>query len=90
MAYKTMFIDAPLVKGEKKMGVALLEVNGDQLARDINAAIYEKEKEGYALINSLPVQSSKSIMGGSQTYSYTIGVLLVFHKKETGQDYGVD
>ena len=79
MNHFTMFIDAPLVK-ERKMGVSLFVVNGDQFARDINAATLEKEKEGYELMNSIPIHSSNQVMG-SYAYGYTTGVLLTFKKK---------
>lgn len=75
-----MFIDAPMVKEKQGMGVHLMVVNGDQFARNIDAAIHEKEREGYMLINSMPVHSSKSVMG-SYTYSFTSGVMLVFKKQ---------
>ena len=81
MTHKTMFIDAPLVKEKKGMGANLFTVNGDQFARDIDAAILEKEKEGFELINTMPVHSSKPVMG-SFAYGYTSGVLLTFKKKE--------
>ena len=73
----TMFIDAPTVK-EKYFGSSILVVNGDQFARDINAAVSEKENEGYELVNSIPVHSSKH--GGAFAYGFTTGVLLTFKK----------
>ena len=79
MKYKTIFIDAPLVKEKKPLSTTLYEVNGDQFARDIDAAILEKEKEGFELISSTPVFSSKHVMG-TFAYGYTTGVLLTFKK----------
>jgi len=81
MSYKTMFIDAPLVKEEKRLGASIFTVNGDQFARDIDAAVHEKEREGFDLMNSTPIISSKTVMG-SYTYSFTSGIMLIFKKKE--------
>ncbi len=81
MSYKTMFIDAPLTKEKQGIGIHLMVVNGDQFARDIDAAVHEKEREGYELLNSMPIESSKSVMG-SYTYSFTSGIMLIFKKKE--------
>ena len=46
MNYKTMFIDAPQIKEKQGMGTTIATINGDQLSRDLNAAIHEKEREG--------------------------------------------
>lgn len=80
MSHKTMFIDAPLVKEKKTFGGGLPVVNGDQFARLIDAAILEKEGEGYELVSSMPVHSSDVHMS-SFAYGYTSGVLLIFKKK---------
>lgn len=76
-----MFIDAPLVKEKKVFGATLPTVNGDQFARLIDAAILEKEGEGYELVSSMPVHSSDVHMS-SFAYGYTAGALLIFKKKE--------
>lgn len=55
------------------------EVNGDQLARDVNAAIEEAGREGYELQQTVPVHSSMIYMS-SYPYSFTSGILLVFRK----------
>ena len=81
MFYKTMFIDAPLVKGEKKMGTSIYIVNGDQFARDIDAAIHEKAREGFELFSASPVASSK-IISGVYSYNFTSGMTLIFKKAE--------
>jgi hypothetical protein len=81
MSHKTMFIDAPLVKEKKGLGGSIQVVNGDQFARLIDAAIIEKEKEGYTLISSMPIHSSNIHMS-SFAYGYTAGALLIFKKKE--------
>ena len=76
-----MFIDAPLIKGEKKLGMSIYITNGDQFARDIDAAIHEKEREGYVLFSSTPTTSSK-LVSGAYGYSFTSGVILIFKKIE--------
>ena len=81
MKYKTMFIDAPLFKEKKVFGSGMKTVNGDQFARLINAAILEKEKEGYELVSSMPIHSSR-VLAGSFAYGFTSGALLTFKKKE--------
>ena len=82
MSHKTMFIDAPLVKAKKGFGSSLQVVNGDQFARLIDAAIIEKEREGYDLVSSMPTHASK-VLAGSFAYGFTSGVLLIFKKKES-------
>lgn len=80
MSHKTMFIDAPLVKEKKTFGGGLKIVNGDQFSRLVNAAILEKEKEGYELVSVMPVHSSNVHMG-SFAYGFTSGALLTFKEK---------
>ncbi len=80
MSHKTMFIDAPLVKEKKTFGGGLQVVNGDQFARLIDAAILEKEKEGYDLLSCMPIHSS-SVQMSSIAYGFTSGAILVFKKK---------
>lgn len=75
-----MFVDAPLVKEKKLLGTSLAVVNGDQLSRDVDAAVNEKVKEGYELVTMLPIHSSRVGMGGSFSYGMTTGVLLTFKK----------
>lgn len=71
--YKTMFIETvSLGKGMRFKST----VNGDQLARDIQAAIEEMEKNGFALNMMNPVISYK-VSG----YNTTEGMLVVFRKK---------
>ena len=77
----TMFIDAPTLK-EKKHGITRVDVNGDQFARDINAAVFEREQEGFELMSTTPVHSSKQSIGAN-SYGLTIGVLLTFKKINT-------
>jgi len=74
--YKTLFIDATFIKPSSKW-VGSTQINGDQLARDIDAAILEMEGKGYELINSLPVTSSKIYMS-SYPFCYTEGITLIF------------
>lgn len=78
MTYKTLFIDSTKVKtGSKWTGNIASQVNGDQLARDISAALLEMTRQGYELVNSFPINSSNLYMG-TTPYTYTEGVVLIF------------
>lgn len=77
--YKTLFIPAPDMKLKGAFTTTLPEFNGDQLARDVQAALLEMDSEGYRLHTMTPVQSSR-LYAGSVGYSFTDGVLLVFEK----------
>lgn len=77
--YKTKFIPVEEVKPKSAFSTLLPEINGDQLARDVQAILLEMEDEGYKLHTMTPVQSGKLYMS-SFAYSYTDGVLLVFEK----------
>ena len=67
--YKTIFVDTQVDKKN-------YEPNGDQLARDIQAAIVEKTAEGYELESSFPIQ--KMLL---QAITLTAGVVLIFKKE---------
>lgn len=79
MKYKTVFVDAATSKNKGTFSIAMEETNGDQLARDIQAAILEHDQDGLELFQSLPVTSSKT----STTYHYslTTGVILIFKQR---------
>ncbi|MFN7118126.1 MAG: hypothetical protein ACK4TA_15105 [Saprospiraceae bacterium] len=77
--YKTLFIPSSEIKPKSAFSTALPEVNGDQLTRDVQAALVEMENEGYKLHSMSPVQSAKLYMS-SFAYSYTDGILLIFEK----------
>jgi hypothetical protein len=77
--YKTLYIPTAEVKPKSAFSGALPEINGDQLSRDVEAALLEMENEGYRLHTMTPLQSAKLYMS-SFAYSYTDGVLLVFEK----------
>lgn len=79
LAYKTIFIPSDQIKPKSSFSTNLPEINGDQLARDVQAALVEMESEGYTLHSVTPVQSAKLYMS-SFAYSHTDGVLLVFEK----------
>ena len=81
MSYKTIFIDAPVVKEKKGFGMNILVVNGDQFARTIEAAVLEKEREGNELMNVMPVHSSDIVMS-THIFGITSGAVLTFKKKE--------
>lgn len=80
MKYKTIFVDAPTVKIKTTWGMSLEETNGDQLARDVDAAILEKEFEGYELCEAMPINSSV-IYASAYPANRTSGVLLIFKQK---------
>ncbi len=81
MNYKTIFIDAPMAKSKGTWGTTLEEVNGDQLARDVDAAILEKEAAGFELVQATPITSSKIYMS-AYPYSFTTGMMLIFKQKD--------
>ncbi len=68
--YLTIFVEAERINPNKLMGD--YSINGDQLARDVQAAIIEYSKKGYKLDQIQGVNSSLS------TYSFTQGMILVF------------
>jgi len=77
MKFKTIFVDSQKVKtGIFKND---WEINGDQLARDADAAILEMGQQGFDPIHVVPVTSSK-VIGGALALSHTEGMLLVFKK----------
>ncbi len=80
MSYKTVFVDAAMVKSKSTWGVSLEEPNGDQFARDIQATVLENDLAGFELIQSMPVTSSKTI-SGAYAYSFTSGVILIFKQR---------
>ena len=80
MSYKTIFIDTPTVKTKATWGMSIQEANGDQLSRDVDAAILEKDHEGFELVQSMPIQSAM-VYASTYPYSYTAGILLIFKQK---------
>ncbi len=72
--YKTIFIEAERSNPSPLAGD--YSINGDQLARDIQAAIAENSSKGYLLEGMQAITSSKS------TISFTQGVVLAFRKKQ--------
>lgn len=72
--YLTIFVEAERTNPSKLS--ADYSINGDQLARDVQAAIIEYSKKGYQLDQIQPVTSSISTM------SYTQGMLMVFKDRE--------
>jgi hypothetical protein len=80
MNYKTIFIDTPTVKTKATFGMTIQDANGDQLARDMDAAILEKQHEGYELVQAMPIQSAM-VYASAYPYSYTSGILLIFKQK---------
>lgn len=80
MKYKTIFVDAAMMKSKSAWGISIEETNGDQLARDIQATVLENDMDGFELTQSMPVISSKTI-SGAYAYSFTSGVILIFKQK---------
>ncbi len=79
--YKTIYIPTPETKPKSMFSAQIPELNGDQLARDVQATLIEQEAEGYYLYSITPVQSGRLYMS-SMVYSHTDGVLMVFRKGE--------
>ncbi|MEO1260896.1 MAG: hypothetical protein AAFZ15_19005 [Bacteroidota bacterium] len=78
MKYKTMFIDAPIIK-TKISGFPMREINGLQFSKDIEAAVLEKEQEGYDLFSMNAVHSGKP-KEGITAHGITTGMILTFKK----------
>jgi len=70
--YKTIFIEAEIIKATMKMKY---EPNGDQLARDVQATLIEMADKGYELFSTDSVTSNHQ-----STYSHTSGMVLIFKK----------
>ncbi len=79
--YKTMYIPSTEIKNKSAFSTGIPELNGDQLARDVQAALLEMEQQGYQLHSITPVNAGK-LYYGSIGYTQTDGVLLVFQKSE--------
>jgi hypothetical protein len=75
--YKTIFIPSPIAKPDKGYKYYNSEVDGNQLANDIQAAISEMETQGYRLENISPIVSTQYY-----AKTYTEGMLAIFTKKE--------
>jgi len=72
--YVTIFVEAERVS--KSSISSNYTINGDQLARDVQAAIIEYSKKGYQLDHTQAVTSAQS------TVSYTQGIMLIFKDRE--------
>ena len=77
MSYKTICVDADLVR--TKMGVSSKIVNGDQLARIVQATLDEQVQQGFELDQSIPITSSQS--SGGLLATYTTSILLIFRRR---------
>ncbi len=83
--YKTVFVEATEVKQKKGfLQSSIMGVNGDDLARNIQAVIREMTAEGYSLKSSETIQSTKVYMS-SYPYSFTSGVILIFERNFAAQ-----
>lgn len=80
--YKTIYVPAPELKSKSVFSSQPPELNGDQLARYVQATLLEMEAEGYRLHSLTPITSGRVHMS-SMAYSHTDGVLLVFQKVES-------
>ena len=70
--YKTVFVETVSVgKGLRFK----MTVNGDQLARDMQASIEEMEEKGFEFVESNPV-SAYNVNG----YTSMVGMMMVFKK----------
>ncbi len=79
MEFKTIFVDSQKVK--TSIFKNDWEINGDQLARDTDAAILEMGQQGFEPNQVMPVTSSK-VVSGTLSQNYTEGVLLIFKKEK--------
>ena len=70
--YKTIFVPAEIIKSAMKRKY---QPNGDQLARDVQAALVEMHHKGYDLVSSNMLNSNHQ-----STYSHTSGMMLIFKK----------
>lgn len=82
--YRTAFVETQETVSKGMFKRSTMTVNGDNLARDVQALVMEMAAEGFLLKSSTPVQSSGVYMS-SYPYSYTSGVLLVFEQKLEGK-----
>lgn len=71
-AYKTIFVPAEIIKSALNMK---FQPNGDQLARDVEAALIEMHHKGYELVSSNMLNSNHQ-----SAYSHTSGMMLIFKK----------
>ena len=78
--YRTAFIETQEVTSKGMFKRNSMTINGDNLARDVQALVTEMAAEGYILQSASPVHSSGVYMS-SYPYSYTSGMLLIFEKK---------
>ena len=73
-----MYIDAPIIK-VKSGGIFYRKVDGLTFSKNIEAAIWEKQAEGYEFVNMHPINSPRpdeKIM----SVSITSGMILNFRK----------
>ena len=70
--YKTVFVETVTAGKGLKFKLA---VNGDQLARDMQASIEEMEKQGFEVFSTTPVSG----FSGSGV-SYMLGMMILYKK----------
>ena len=68
MEYKTIFIDSQ----NSKKGTLAPIINGDNMAREMQAALNQMHTEGFTFFNSIEVNSSVNTM--------MEGVILIFRR----------
>lgn len=76
--YKTAFIESTFVK--TSIWEVAKTVNGDDLARNMEAILIEMTLKGYELKTITPISSCSTTSGGAVVQGYTQGVLLIFQK----------
>ena len=73
--YKTIFIPTTAAKPRTGMKPYMFKVNGDELSRNVQAAIEEMEENEFDLMSTTPITSADT-----NNRVYTNGVMLIFRK----------
>ena len=73
--YRTIFVESTEANNRGILKDHRREINGDQLARDVQAAILEQEQDKMELISTSPITST--LTNGRV---FTQGVLLIFRR----------
>ncbi len=78
--YISVFVESPRVKSKGAFNFVYGRVNGDDMARQLQALLLEKASEGYELVSVTPLNSCPSEGGVQRTI--TEGLVVVFKLKK--------